>query len=126
MPHIKALIIKLNTEIQLGKEGIDSLNRSLGEYAPFTIVERQKEGLQVKHIDFNFTGKYWKSWKVTVKKAVINIETDPNRFSDLVDDLRFAPEHVGLTLKSLNILRNAVRKEQPKILKKKIRKAFAA
>jgi len=124
--EIKKLIIKLNTKVQLGDEGIDSQGKSLGEYAPFTIVKREDEGLQVRFIDFNFTGKYWKSWKVSAKNGIIKIETDPARFDDLVNDLKFSEDHVGLTKKHLQEVIDAVIKKYQKALQTKVTLLLAA
>lgn len=96
-PEVKQLVIDLNTKNQLGDEGIDSLSRSLGEYAPFTVNERSRKGLQTDHVDFKVTGDYWGSWNVSATKDAIIIDTDDARFEELVIELRFAPEHVGLT-----------------------------
>lgn len=106
--NVKRMIIKLNTVEQLGKEGIDSMGDSLGTYAPFTIHDPVKgriaKGYQVNHIDFKQTGEYWKSWEVRVTNDEIEIEVDPVRFNELVNDLRFDPDHVGLTQDHWNII----------------------
>jgi len=93
----KQYIISLNTNEQLGEDGIDSEGRSLGEYAPFTVNFRRSKGLQVDHIDFHVTGEYWASWKVEVKDDSFIINVDQDRFNELVNELRFSPDHVGLT-----------------------------
>lgn len=119
-PRVKQLIIDLNTDDQLGKEGIDALSDSLGEYAPFTVVERENAGLQTDHIDFNFTGDYWKSWKINVNQKAIEISVDNARFDELVNDLGFAPEHVGLTNENLNKLTAVMLIEYQKFVKMKL------
>ena len=100
----RSLIIDLNTEFQLGEEGIDSIGDDLGEYANFTIVKRSELGLQTDHIDFKVTGEYWASWRVTVNGEFFEILVDQERFDELVNDLGFAEEHVGLTNDSLDVL----------------------
>lgn len=101
-------VIALNTEDQLGEDGIDSLGRSLGEYAPFTVAERRSQGLQVGHIDFRVTGLYHNSWRVRVTSAAIFISVDDGRFDELVNDLSFAKEHVGLTEENLGFIRGII------------------
>ena len=101
---VERMIIKLNTIEQLGNEGIDSTGDSLGSYAPFTVQERSALGLQTAHIDFKVTGVYWKSWEVRVTNDAIEIEVDPVRFTELVNELRFDPDHVGLTEDHWNII----------------------
>lgn len=100
----KQFIISLNTHEQLGDEGVDSDGKSLGDYAPFTVNFRRSKGLQVDHIDFKVTGKYWASWRVIVKSDYFIIETDRDRFDELVNLLRFSPDHVGLTDENLQRL----------------------
>jgi len=90
-------IVSMNTHEQLGEDGIDANSLSLGEYAPFTIDFRTSKGLQVSHIDFHVTGDYWRSWKVEVLDNEIIIHVDEERFNELVHDLNFSPDHVGLT-----------------------------
>lgn len=105
---VQKKVIELNTEVQLGDDGIDSLGDSLGEYAPFTVNERSSLGLQTGHIDFKVTGDYWRSWRVNVTSNAIIITVDSSRFDELVNELSFAPEHVGLTETSLEVIRKMV------------------
>jgi len=100
----KELVVDLNTRLQLGRDGVDSLDADLGEYADFTIVKRSELGLQTDHIDFKVTGDYWASWKVLVSGEYFEILVDQQRFDELVNDLGFAREHVGLNAESLSIL----------------------
>lgn len=103
---VKTLIKDLNTKNQLGELGIDADGDSLGEYAPFTVQKKLTEGQGigriVDHITFYETGDYWKSWVVTANGQEITITTDTEKFNELVNDLGFAPEHVGLTDANLN------------------------
>ena len=114
---VQRKIIELNTTDQLGREGIDSEGDSLGDYAPLTVEirsngndPRNKAGrsLQTDHIDFKVTGDYWDSWKVQVTSTQIIVTTDPNRYNELVNELRFSPEHVGLTEENLEVIRKIV------------------
>lgn len=106
---VQKLIIDLNTKNQLGEEGIDSKGNSLGQYAPFTVEFRLSKGLQVGHIDFKVTGEYWGSWKVRVTRKGLEIQVDENRFSELVNELRFSEDHVGLTVEHWAIVTDAIR-----------------
>lgn len=107
----KQLIIDLNTKNQLGEHGIDSTENSLGEYAPLSVEIRLGLGLQVGHIDFKITGEYWGSWEIEVTNNEITINIDENRFSELVNDLRFSEDHVGLTIKNMAIVKNLIREK---------------
>lgn len=93
----RKLIIELNTDDQLGLDGIDSLGDTLGEYAPFTVEQRRALGLQTGYIDFKVTGDYWNSWRVRVNASSFTIEVDRDRFDELVNQLNFSEDHVGLT-----------------------------
>lgn len=104
-------IISLNTNEQLGEDGIDSKGRSLGDYAPFTVNFRRSKGLQVDHIDFKVTGDYWASWRITVKNDHFLIDVDQARFTELVNLLRFSDEHVGLTEESIGRLQIMLREK---------------
>jgi len=94
---VKQFIISLNTHEQLGDEGIDSLGNSLGDYRPFTVQVRSSLGLQTDHVDFKVTGDYWRSWEVEVTNDGMIIRVDEERFDELVNELRFSEDHVGLT-----------------------------
>lgn len=105
---VKQLIIDLNTKEQLGEFGIDADGNSLGEYAPFTVQVRSELGLQTDHVDFKVTGDYWKSWNVAVNGDEINITVDNLLFTELVQDLGFSAEHVGLTAENMDKLTQAL------------------
>jgi len=117
---VKKTIINLNTVVQLGKQGIDKDGDSLGTYAPFTVQERSKLGLQTNHIDFKVTGEYWKSWSVNVKGNVIEINVDKERFNDLVIDLKFDAGHVGLTDENIAIISEKMLVNYQKYVRRKI------
>ena len=106
--NVQDEIIRLNTRIQLGEDGIDSLGESLGEYAPLTIDIRTNEGLQVSFVDFRFTGWYWSTWEIEVNARDITINVDDERFNELVNDLLFSEDHVGLTEENMVIIQNMI------------------
>lgn len=99
---VKDQVIKLNTVDQLGRFGVDSENSSLGDYADFTIEQRSALGLQTDHVDFKVTGNYWASWNITVNGEAMTINVDRNRFDELINDLKFSEDHVGLTPENLS------------------------
>ncbi len=122
---VKKLIIHLNTIIQLGEDGIDSENDSLGDYSFFTIQKKSTEGVGigriVDHVTFYDTGKYWGSWTVDVVGDEIHIKVDKDRFDELTDDLNFSDTHVGLTDENINKLAERM---LPKYRDYAIRKIF--
>jgi hypothetical protein len=103
---VKKLIIHLNTVIQLGEEGIDGEGNKLRSYSSWTVLIRHEMGLQTDHVDFKVTGEYWGSWKVNVVGDNIEITVDSARFDELVNELNFSGEHVGLTEENISILAN--------------------
>lgn len=116
----RQLIIDLNTKDQLGQQGIDSKDNSLGEYAPLSVEIRLGLGLQVGHIDFKITGEYWGSWEVEVTKNAIIINVDENRFSELVNDLNFSEDHVGLTKRNMAIVTALIRENYINYVKRQL------
>lgn len=114
-------IIRLNTEDQLGDKGIDALDQSLGEYAPFTVRVRSSLGLQTGHIDFKVTGDYWESWNTQVRRDVIVITVNDERYNELVNDLDFSPDHVGLTTENWDkVIREYIKPNWVESVKKQL------
>ncbi len=118
--RMKELIISLNTNEQLGEEGIDANDKSLGEYAPLTIQFRRSKGLQVDHIDFKVTGDYWASWRVEVSANELKIKVDEKRFYELTSLLRFSKDHVGLTDENILRLQNYIRTKYVEYIREQI------
>lgn len=116
----KQFIISMNTHEQLGEEGIDSNSDSLGEYAPFTVQFRRSKGLQVDHIDFKQTGDYWRSWKVDVGRFDFSISVNDARFDELVNELRFSPDHIGLTDENMERLKEFILEKYVKYIEEEI------
>jgi len=104
-------IISMNTNEQLGEDGIDSTGASLGDYAPMTVQFRRSKGLQVGHIDFKVTGQYWSSWKVRATSSELIITVDQDRFQELTQLLRFSEEHVGLTDENMDRLAEMIKRK---------------
>lgn len=94
--RIKNEIIRLNTEEQLFERGIDSRGISLGEYSPTTIELKKKKGQRYDHITLKDTEDFYKSFRVSVNRVVIEIIADPFKDdTNLFDD--FGEDIVGLT-----------------------------
>lgn len=98
--EVKDLVLDLIRKDQLGDRGVDGDNVSLGEYAPMTIEERTGRGLQVDHVDFNFTGWFWTTFKVIVDLHGFKVLTDAERYRELVQELRFSETFTELTLEN--------------------------
>jgi hypothetical protein len=69
-------IIDLNTNDQLFEDGIDSLGRQLGDYAPFTVESKKGKGDRYDHITLKDTGKFYDSWTVRVDKRGLELDAD--------------------------------------------------
>jgi hypothetical protein len=106
---IKELITHLNTDEQLGKDKVDSLGAHLGTYSNATEVITKGRKKAGSFIDLNDKGDFWDSWKVQVKKALINIDANPfKEDTNLFDE--YGIDVLGLTDNNLQILINEATK----------------
>lgn len=109
----QAKIIELNTMGQLFNEGVDSLNRLLGDYAPSTRESKiRRFGASFpSHITLFEEGDFYDSFKVKVfnnGKFEITANTQKND-TDLAQ--RYGEEIIGLTEESTEILSEFVVKD---------------
>ena len=106
---IKELITHLNTDEQLGKDKVDSLGAHLGTYSHATEVISKGQKKAGAFINLNDTGAFWDSWKVQVKKALIEIDANPfKEDTNLFDE--YGIDVLGLTDTNLQILINEATK----------------
>lgn len=110
-------IIELNQVEQLS-EGIDALDQRIktisaeeqggGEvYSAFAIQERQAKGLQVDNVDLNFTGEFWKTFKVAKVSGGWMIQADFNiHGEDIHENFDSKYDFTGLTPDNLDYLVN--------------------
>lgn len=105
---VRNLIIELNTQDQLYNKGIDSNNDSLGNYAPFTIREKQRKGQPSDRVTLKDTGAFYKSFDVKVNgNGDIDIVADTIKYGfDGAWDLQeiYGVDIIGLNQTSLNEL----------------------
>ncbi len=122
--QVRKLVVKLNTEFQLGRFNTDAEGIKLsdigGDYSPVTLVLSQKKGrpkLGADRINLRDTGRFWESFFVNITSKGIEITADTIKDGeDLRDD--WGPNIIGLTDESLDIVskkilenyRNEVRK----------------
>lgn len=119
-------IIKLNTEEQLFKRGVNSLGIKLsdigGDYADFTIQKAIEDGRPKKSpsdINLHNEGIFYKTFKVKFQKDHIDMSANPSRGnSNLFDD--WGEEIVGLDSQSRDVVVKFLIKEIPNVLRKKI------
>lgn len=102
-PEIKRKIIELNTERQLGDEGIDALGNILGFYSiatEFLSGGRKKQG---DPYTLNDTGAFWASFEVQVYQGHISINAKGQKEDDNLFD-KFGIDILGLTDQNLQLL----------------------
>jgi hypothetical protein len=118
--EFQKFIISLNQNDQLFDEGIDSLGVSLGDYSDFTKVEKKRKGDRFDHITLLDTGKFYKSFNVTVKNGGFEITADPVKDdSNLYDD--FGKDIVGLTPENKQFVIDAIREKIITEIRKQIK-----
>jgi len=93
---VKETVIKLNTIDQLFDRGVDSLNKSLGEYSGFTVEEKKRKGQKYTNITLKDSGAFYKTFKIEVTKNEIIINANPIKDDDNLFD-NFGMQIVGLT-----------------------------
>jgi hypothetical protein len=88
-------ILDLN-KAQMIVAGVDADGDQLGQYAPFTVEERSKKGLQTEYIDLRFTGEFQDKMELipTGKTEVEFDSKDPKWDSDISKQW---PDALGLT-----------------------------
>jgi hypothetical protein len=106
--EVKDMIIQMNTEDQLEEQGIDSLGRSLGDYSPYTIIEKQLKGQRYDHITLKDTGAFYDSWVVTVSRDAITIDADDTSLYDQPLFQVWGEDVLGLTDENMDILRAVI------------------
>ncbi len=106
--EVKDMIIQMNTEDQLEEHGIDSLGRSLGEYSPYTIIEKQLKGQRYDHITLKDTGAFYDSWIVTVTRDSIVIDADDVSHYDQPLFQVWGEDVLGLTEENMQILQEVI------------------
>lgn len=103
IPAVQKFILDLNRQDQLFKKGVDSKDRALGVYTPFTINSKQERGVPVPsdyHITLYDTGEFYSTFVIIPGKDFFEIDANPIREdSNLFDD--FGEDILGLNDESL-------------------------
>lgn len=105
---VQEFIIELNTKNQLFERGIDSDERDLGEYAPFTKQIKQDKGLPFDRVTLYDDGDFYESFVIipTNKGFIIDADTTSKYDKDLLTE--WGKEILGLTDESKAKLRRKV------------------
>jgi hypothetical protein len=106
LPIVQKFILDLNRVDQLFNKGIDSKNRALGVYTPFTINSKNERGVPVPsdfHITLFDTGQFYSTFVIIPGKDFFEIDANPIREdSNLFED--FGEDILGLNDENLQIL----------------------
>lgn len=106
LPSVQKFILDLNRVDQLFNKGVDSKNRALGVYTPFTINSKQERGVPVPsdfHITLFDTGQFYSTFVIIPGKDFFEIDANPIREdANLFED--FGEDILGLNDENLQIL----------------------
>jgi hypothetical protein len=106
IPAVQKFILDLNRRDQLFNKGVDSKNRALGVYTPFTINSKQERGVPVPsdfHITLFDTGEFYSTFVIIPGKDFFEIDANPIREdTNLFDD--FGEDIIGLNDENLQVL----------------------
>jgi hypothetical protein len=101
-------IIRINTEDQLEEEGIDSLGRKLGDYAPSTIAYKRRKGQRYDHVTLKDTGDFYNSFnvKVNVNEIIIDAD-DSSKYNKPLFEV-WGVDVLGLTDDNMNYIKEMI------------------
>ena len=108
--RITDLIIYLNTEEQLRKEGVDSLGNIIGTYSYATEFITDGAKKAGEPFTLHDTGAFYESFRVRVKNGRITITADPMKTNDKGESEniyeKFGNFHIeGLTKENIEVVR---------------------
>lgn len=115
MMELSNEIIELNQVEQLS-EGIDALDQRIitfsadeqnqgNVYSIFTMQERLIKGLQVSNVDLNYSGIFWKTFKVIKVSDGWEVQADFNLYGDDIrENFDTTFDFLGLTQNNLEVL----------------------
>lgn len=112
-------IIRMNTEDQLEEQGIDSLGRQIGEYAPLTIMYKKMKGQRFDHITLKDTGDFYNSFRILVKVNDIEIDADDQKEDTALFEV-YGIDVLGLTEENMRYLREMILENYIKYLQNEV------
>lgn len=109
-------IIRINTEDQLEEEGIDSLGRKLGDYAPSTIAYKRRKGQRYDHVTLKDEGDFYNSFnvKVNVNEIIIDAD-DSSKYNKPLFEV-WGVDVLGLTDDNMNYIKEMILENYIKFL----------
>ena len=102
--QVKEEIIYLNTEEQLFEKGVDSKGVRIGDYSPFTIMEKVRKNQRYDHITLKDTGQFYDSWTVKIGRGFIELNASPIKDEDNLFEI-YGEDVLGLTNESIEKLK---------------------
>lgn len=101
-------MIRINTEDQLEEEGIDSLGRKLGDYAPSTIAYKRRKGQRYDHVTLKDEGDFYNSFnvKVNVNEIIIDAD-DSSKYNKPLFEV-WGVDVLGLTDENMNYIKEMI------------------
>ena len=106
IPAVQKFILDLNRTDQLFNKGVDSKNKALGIYTPYTINSKEERGVPVPsdfHITLFDTGEFYSTFVIIPGKDFFEIDANPIREdSNLFED--FGEDILGLNDENLQVL----------------------
>lgn len=88
------VILDYNTNQQLDKKGEDSKGNKLGTYSNSYARIRVKKGLQVKHVDTHFTGKFHATLQVITQNDQLKIVSNVDYADEIIE--KYGEEVLGV------------------------------
>lgn len=98
----KEIAFDMNTEEQLFGQGVDSFGRSLGDYAPLTVILRSEAGLPVDRITLKVTGDFYDGWEGDFNSWPVMFTSSDPKTGELL--FMFGSDIFGLTDQNLKKL----------------------
>lgn len=101
-------IIRMNTIDQLYEEGIDSLNRPIGDYSPVTVMFKRETGQRYDHVTLNDEGDFYRSWSVEISDDSFTIDADDTGKYDVPLFDVWGVDVLGLTDENMEWLKKMI------------------
>jgi hypothetical protein len=118
-------IIRLNTEEQLFKKGIDSKgNKIVPEYSNRTKELKKLDNQPIDRVTLKDTGEFYESWRVYVENDSIVIDADPIKTDENGVDsnlfTKYGMDILGLTEDSIDKLKPLIIESVNNVIKRSI------
>ena len=110
--EVQREIIRLNTQEQLFKKGIDRTGRTLesigGAYSDLTVLIKSAKGQPTDRVTLRDTGDFYESFRIEIGKTEFEIQADTLKDdTDLIQE--WGEDILGLTEESLEVIRDTFR-----------------